>query len=135
MGGRIGYLVTPTLLTYFEGGYTQARFGQVNFSYEFLPFGPSGATAYSLPGTTYSGWFLGSGIEYALTWLPIRACSGAASIGLRATRPKTFRSSLPVLGRQRTCTSTHRSTCRRLQPRSSGASTSAAGTELNIAAS
>lgn len=72
VGGRIGYLVTPTLLTYFEGGYTQARFGQVNFSYEFLPgFGPSGATAYSLPGTTYSGWFLGSGIEYALTWLPI----------------------------------------------------------------
>jgi len=69
VGGRIGYLVTPTLLTYFEGGYTQARFGQVNFSREFLP---SVATAYSLPGTTYSGWFLGSGIEYALTWLPIQ---------------------------------------------------------------
>ena len=69
VGGRIGYLVTPALLTYFEGGYTQARFGQVNFSSEFLP---SVATAYSLPGTTYSGWFLGGGTEYALTWLPIQ---------------------------------------------------------------
>ncbi len=70
VGGRIGYLVTPTLLTYFEGGYTQARFGQVNFSSEFpaIPL----AIAYSLPGTTSSGWFLGSGIEYALTWLPIQ---------------------------------------------------------------
>ncbi len=70
VGGRIGYLVTPTLLTYFEGGYTQARFGQVNFSSEFpaIPL----AIAYSLPGTTYSGWFLGSGIECALTWLPIQ---------------------------------------------------------------
>ncbi len=68
VGGRIGYLVTPALLTYFEGGYTQAHFGQVNFSTEFLP---SFATPYSLPGTTYSGWFLGGGTEYALTWLPI----------------------------------------------------------------
>ncbi len=69
VGGRVGYLVTPALLTYFEGGYTQARFGQVNFSTEFLPSVP---TLASMPGTTYSGWFLGGGTEYALTWLPIQ---------------------------------------------------------------
>src|SRR6185437_5726821 len=32
VGARVGYLVTPTLLTYFNGGYTQTRFDQVNFS-------------------------------------------------------------------------------------------------------
>jgi outer membrane immunogenic protein len=31
-GGRIGWLVTPTVLTYFSGGYTQAHFNSVTFS-------------------------------------------------------------------------------------------------------
>ena len=26
IGGRIGWLVTPQLLTYFSGGYTEAKF-------------------------------------------------------------------------------------------------------------
>jgi outer membrane immunogenic protein len=71
-GARIGYLVTPTLL-YFDGGYTQTRFDQVNFSFSFAPAlgGPIGASAFTMPAQTYRGWFIGGGIEFALTGLPI----------------------------------------------------------------
>jgi outer membrane immunogenic protein len=66
-GGRIGYLVTPGLLTYFDAGYTEARFNQVNYAL------PSGTVFDTLPAQTYRGWFLGGGTEYALSfsWLPI----------------------------------------------------------------
>src|ERR1700683_2000406 len=37
VGARLGFLVTPALLAYTDGGYTQARFDQVNFT--FLPGG------------------------------------------------------------------------------------------------
>jgi outer membrane immunogenic protein len=60
-GGRIGYLVVPQLLTYVSAGYTEARFDQV------LPQVPGGLF---LPAHTYQGWFVGSGYEYALSWLP-----------------------------------------------------------------
>jgi outer membrane immunogenic protein len=72
VGGRIGYLVTPALLTYFDGGYTQARFDQVNLS--FLAAAAGGPVIANIPSTTYNGWFLGGGTEYALnlSWLPIR---------------------------------------------------------------
>jgi outer membrane immunogenic protein len=68
VGGRLGYLVTPSLMTYFDGGYTQTRFDQVNFSTILnVP------TLAALPAQTYNGWFLGGGTEYALnfSWLPI----------------------------------------------------------------
>lgn len=70
VGGRAGYLVSPRFLTYFDGGFTQARFDQINYNFSggILGFGPSGV---SLPATTYNGWFIGSGFEYALDWLPI----------------------------------------------------------------
>lgn len=69
-GGRVGYLVTPALLTYFDGGYTQTRFDQINLSLLAAPFS---ATALSLPAHTYNGWFIGGGTEYALnfSWFPI----------------------------------------------------------------
>jgi outer membrane immunogenic protein len=70
VGGRAGYLVSPRFLTYFDGGYTQARFDRINYNLSGVGVlgGPSGT---SLPGQTYNGWFVGSGFEYAFDWLPI----------------------------------------------------------------
>jgi outer membrane immunogenic protein len=67
-GGRVGYLVTPRLLTYFDGGWTQARFSGVNYNLAIAGGGPTGI---SLAGNTYNGWFIGSGFEYSFDWLPI----------------------------------------------------------------
>jgi outer membrane immunogenic protein len=65
VGGRIGYLVTPTLLTYASGGWTDARFGSFGLS----PIG--GPVSIVLPRTTYNGYFIGGGAETSLTpWLP-----------------------------------------------------------------
>ena len=36
VGGRAGVLVTPRFLTYFDGGYTQARFDGVNYNFAIL---------------------------------------------------------------------------------------------------
>jgi outer membrane immunogenic protein len=65
-GGRIGYLLTPTVLTYVSGGFTEARFSGVALLGGFPPE-PTGG---SVPRHTFSGWFLGSGFEYNLGWLP-----------------------------------------------------------------
>jgi outer membrane immunogenic protein len=68
VGGRAGVLVSPRFLTYFDGGFTQARFDGVNYNFSFAGGGPSGL---SLASQNYNGWFLGSGFEYAFDWLPI----------------------------------------------------------------
>jgi outer membrane immunogenic protein len=61
VGGRIGYLVTPNVLTYTSGGWTNARFTSISQN-----FG-----TFNLPGQTYSGWFFGGGAEMSLgPWLP-----------------------------------------------------------------
>jgi outer membrane immunogenic protein len=68
VGGRIGYLPSPNLLTFVSGGYTQTRFDQTN-----LFFANTGLTGNAfLPQTTYHGWFIGGGTEYALSWFPVR---------------------------------------------------------------
>jgi outer membrane immunogenic protein len=63
VGGRVGWIALPNLLAYVSGGYTQARFDQMNFA------NPNGLSAF-VPATTYSGWFLGSGYEYGLGFMP-----------------------------------------------------------------
>lgn len=63
-GMRLGWLVTPTFLTYFSGGYTEAHFGAVNFTELGIP------TPLSFASRTYNGYFLGAGDEYALSFLP-----------------------------------------------------------------
>lgn len=64
-GGRAGWLPSPELLVFVSGGYTEARFGQV----DFVIFN-GGASTTTLPNHAYTGWFLGSGYEYGLKLLP-----------------------------------------------------------------
>jgi outer membrane immunogenic protein len=66
VGGRIGWLVTPQLLTYFSGGYTEARFDRTNFHINLIPQVP----VTFIDGQTYKGWFIGAGDEYQLAFLP-----------------------------------------------------------------
>ncbi len=68
VGGRIGALIAPRVLTYFDGGWTQAHFNSVGYNLAIAGGGPTGI---GLAAQTYSGWFIGSGFEYALDWLPI----------------------------------------------------------------
>src|SRR5271163_445852 len=67
-GGRAGILVTPSLLSYVDVGYTQTRFGGFNLNGAF-----TGVPTDVVQSHTYNGWFLGGGLEYALkfSWLPI----------------------------------------------------------------
>ena len=56
-------------LTYVSAGYTEATFGDVNYSLSIFPnIGTS--TGLQLPERAYRGWFVGGGVEYALGWLP-----------------------------------------------------------------
>jgi outer membrane immunogenic protein len=64
-GGRAGWLPSQQLLVFVSGGYTEARFNQVDFVFFNGVFNGT-----SLPKHTYSGWFLGSGYEYGIGWLP-----------------------------------------------------------------
>jgi outer membrane immunogenic protein len=65
IGGRLGYLPYPNLMTFVDAGYTQTRFDQQD-----LTAGTIGLvlTPVSLPQTTFRGWFLGGGTEYAVPW-------------------------------------------------------------------
>jgi outer membrane immunogenic protein len=71
VGGRIGYLVSPTFLTYVNGGYTETHFTDTTY---FNALGQNIAIAPNgtfLPGATYQGWFIGSGYEYQLNFLSL----------------------------------------------------------------
>ena len=65
VGGRVGWLVNPQTLTYFSGGYTEAH--RTGTNYLFVSGLPTGT---SLQGGTSKGWFLGSGIEHTVGWIP-----------------------------------------------------------------
>jgi outer membrane immunogenic protein len=62
VGARVGYLITPQLLTYVSGGYTQGHWKATGLN----AFGGI-ATGVTLNGATKGGWFIGTGDEYALT--------------------------------------------------------------------
>lgn len=66
VGGRAGYLISPQLLTYWTGGFTQTRLDQVTYSDAAL----GTATGLVLPAETYNGWYLGGGVEYAIGFVP-----------------------------------------------------------------
>jgi outer membrane immunogenic protein len=66
VGARIGFLATPDILSYWNGGYTQARFDGMALS-----TGTAGAgSALSTPANTYHGWFTGGGIETRVASIP-----------------------------------------------------------------
>lgn len=67
-GARVGALIAPRILTYVDGGWTQAHFDSVGYNFAFAGGGASGL---SLAAQTYNGWFIGGGFEYALDWLPV----------------------------------------------------------------
>jgi outer membrane immunogenic protein len=66
VGGRIGWLVNPQTLTYFSGGYTEAHRTGVG-NYLTTTNAPTGV---GLFGGTNKGWFVGSGVEYQIGWIP-----------------------------------------------------------------
>lgn len=67
VGARIGWLVTPQILSYFDGGFTQARFDGVNVVFDVAP--SIGHPFATLAAQTYDGWFLGGGVETQLPFL------------------------------------------------------------------
>jgi outer membrane immunogenic protein len=67
-GGRIGWIPfqTSQLLVFVSGGYTEARFNQVDLLSVFNGVPRNLA----ISKHTYSGWFLGTGYEYGIGWFP-----------------------------------------------------------------
>lgn len=61
VGARIGYLITPSVLTYADAGFTQARFAA-----QSLTTNLGAPVGYGFPAQTYNGWFLGGGTETSL---------------------------------------------------------------------
>jgi outer membrane immunogenic protein len=72
VGGRLGYLVMPRLLTFVSAGYTEARFDTVNFVQAAAGFAPplGTSTGLTIGSRTFQGWFVGGGTEYGLDWWP-----------------------------------------------------------------
>jgi outer membrane immunogenic protein len=68
IGGRLGYLPYPNLMTFVSGGWTETRFNQRDY-FSLLT---GTLTGISLPQHDYSGWFLGGGTEYAVPWASFR---------------------------------------------------------------
>lgn len=63
VGGRLGWLATPSTLTYVSAGYTEAEFDASTLALVGFPSGAIG-------GHTHQGYFLGSGLESKLDFLP-----------------------------------------------------------------
>jgi len=66
VGGRVGFLPYPNLMTFVSAGYTQAQFGSMSLSTDTVP---SVATPFAMASNTYSGWFIGGGYEYRIPWV------------------------------------------------------------------
>lgn len=70
VGARLGWLFDEKTLTYVSGGYTQARFDAINITQlNGLPAFGIGVPV-ALGSRTLDGWFLGTGIETKLDFLP-----------------------------------------------------------------
>ena len=65
---RIGYVALPGLLTYFNGGFTQAHFKTTSFNFSGPVTGVY--TGLDLPSHNRNGYFLGGGTVYAISQIP-----------------------------------------------------------------
>jgi outer membrane immunogenic protein len=66
-GARAGWLVTPSVLTYVNGGYTNARFSEGT-----MLVAASGAdTGFRTGAFSKGGWFIGGGAEAPITIIPV----------------------------------------------------------------
>jgi outer membrane immunogenic protein len=65
-GGRIGYLVTPQILAYANGGWSSTRFGGVTF----INTNTGASTPFALAAHTFNGEFIGGGTEVAVLSVP-----------------------------------------------------------------
>jgi len=65
-GGRVGYLINPSFLAYASAGFTEAHFNGINTTTTVggVPAGLNYARH------SYEGYFIGTGYEYRLAWLP-----------------------------------------------------------------
>lgn len=61
-GARVGWLVTPQTLSYWNGGFTSARFSGT----DQLFTSTSTSSGISTASSTANGWFLGGGVETSL---------------------------------------------------------------------
>jgi outer membrane immunogenic protein len=67
VGVRAGYLITPAILDYVAGGYTQAHFSSATMTDPSATGAFFGTGTGTTPAFTRDGWFVGGGAEYALT--------------------------------------------------------------------
>ena len=58
-GGRLGWLVSPQVMTYTKAGFSQARFGGT----QMQSSGNGAGTGFYTSGFTTNGWFLAGGVE------------------------------------------------------------------------
>ncbi len=67
VGARLGYLLTPSIMTYVNAGYTNASFSGVNM----FDTRTSIASVFSTPSFRRDGWFVGGGAEMmvAPSWI------------------------------------------------------------------
>jgi outer membrane immunogenic protein len=68
VGGRFGVLITPQILSYWTGGYTQSRFDGITLTTTGIGGGP--VVPMSVAANTYHGWFTGGGVETQVTSIP-----------------------------------------------------------------
>lgn len=66
VGGRLGYLITPQILTYVNGGWSSTRFDGVTFNVSTT----GASTGVTLAAHTFNGGFIGGGTEVAVGTFP-----------------------------------------------------------------
>ena len=65
-GARLGYLISPQFLAFGSAGWTEQRHDAIAWN----GFATGAPTGFFTNRQNMTGWFLGTGYEYKLAWLP-----------------------------------------------------------------